>query len=352
MAWGFWGLKNNLYYSLDIGTESVKALIFDMEEKKAGKKAVILGWGVSYFDNFDISGSGDFNRQILEKAVTKAIDNAKTNSFVSSIDKKTKDAIIKQKKWKVIVGLSPTILKAKVKNVSYVRKKVTTKIGKTEEEKIYGVVCADAKKEVELEYLGNTGILGNELYWKSCDIVDFKIDGYKVETIRNYKGENLNFKILLTFLPQQYLKRFTEVLSGLNLELINFIHISEAINKLPKETLIDGFYVDIGGDATQIIGVAKGTIRKVSDFERGVSSFAENVSVLFGIDKNSAYDLLENYSKQNLGEKSLAKLKEVFASERLRWYVDFKRNLGNSAEGKVFSSVFRFFGGGIGLVLN
>jgi hypothetical protein len=207
-------------------------------------------------------------------------------------------------------------------------------------------VCADAKKEVELEYLGNTGILGNELYWKSCDIVDFKIDGYKVETIRNYKGENLNFKILLTFLPQQYLKRFTEVLSGLNLELINFIHISEAINKLPKETLIDGFYVDIGGDATQIIGVAKGTIRKVSDFERGVSSFAENVSVLFGIDKNSAYDLLENYSKQNLGEKSLAKLKEVFASERLRWYVDFKRNLGNSAEGKVFSSVFRFFGGG------
>lgn len=342
--WSFFGSQNSLYCCLDIGTESVKALIFTTEKKF--EKCVILGWGKSYFDKFDISGFSDFNDQILEKSIIEAMNQAKANSCFSSASREIKSLITDQKKWKVLIGLSPTILKARVESITHNRKKAKGKISGSEANKIFNFVFKEAKNKIELEYCRETGILRDSMEWIAQKIINFKIDGYKVEKINGYDGINLDFKVLVTFLPKSYYEKILKIATKLDLGVIGLVNASQGINAFLKEKKGDGLYIDIGGDATQIIGVANGKIEKISEFEEGVSSFAEKISLSLGLDKFSAHNMVENYSEKKLGSDLEVRLKEIFSTEKLRWYEEFKKDLKKSFKDIGYPAVFHFFGGG------
>lgn len=347
MVWNLLSPKPNLYCSVDIGTESVKAVIFCIKKnKKNSQKAEIIGWGISHFDKFDILGSGDFNRQILEKAISQAFDSAKINACFSSADRKVKQAVVDEKRWKTIVGLSPLALQAKIVQIQYFRKKEKKKINFGEEREIFNAVFDEAKTKIAEKFCAENGISPQDIYWNSLEFVNVKMDGYEIAKLRNYEGKELNFQVLATFMPKYYQDRIFEILFSLNFEILKFFHIAQGLNNLPKEEKTDGFYIDIGGDVTQIIGIRNGNIARISEFKRGANSFAQILSTDFGLDLFSSNQMIEDYSEKKLSAEATQRIKEILSSERFNWFEDFKNDLKKSKANEMFPANFWFLGGG------
>jgi len=84
---------------IDVGTETVKALLF--EEK--GQKIEILGSSLEYFDRYGIFDSRDFETDVLKKAISRAIQ--KPLAAAKGEEEMNKS---------VILGLPAHILKARV----------------------------------------------------------------------------------------------------------------------------------------------------------------------------------------------------------------------------------------------
>ena len=56
---------------IDVGTETVKALLFE----ERGQEIKILGSSLEYFDRYGIFDSRDFETDVLKKAISRAIKN-------------------------------------------------------------------------------------------------------------------------------------------------------------------------------------------------------------------------------------------------------------------------------------
>ena len=300
---GFFSLikkkKEKTFLVLDIGTEAVKAALF---EEKAGK-TFLVGYSLAYFDKYGVFDSRDFEKDILERAMAKVLyDSLANKRFIG----------------RTFIGLPPSILKARILASFLKREKPRQPITAKEEKSISQKIIAEASKNLSQLYSRETGILAKDIRFLKLNVLEIKIDGYRVPSLKGYEGEVLEFKISAIFAPGHYLKEIESILGHLSIKNIEIVHIFEGLSLFSDE-IIDGFFLDVGGEITQIFLIKEGQIEKISDFSAGGKIFSRAFSEKMGLTEAEARSFKERYSSRELSQESLVRVKEILQASSQIW---------------------------------
>jgi len=316
---------------IDVGTETVKALLF--EEK--GQKIEILGSSLEYFDRYGIFDSRDFETDVLKKAISRAIQ--KPLAAAKGEEEMNKS---------VILGLPAHILKARVIRQSLKReepKKII--IDGKEEKEIFQKVLERAKRDICQIYSEQSGILPEDIQFINLKILEMKIDGYLVPAIQKYEGKTLDFIILATFLPNYYLKKIKNIIESLGLTIKAVIQNAQGLNSYINENT-DKIFLDIGGTITQIFLVKGGVLEKIDEFPIGGQIFSKAISEKLGLRETEARILKERYSKRELSKESSERIKEIIWFPCQIWFRNLKLKLKEMTARHPLPLNIILFGGG------
>ncbi len=314
----FWRKKKNDILVLDIGTEAVKAVFYQLGKEK--EEIRILGRALEYFEKFGVFDGRDFGTLIMKKAI-------------SGVIKKTY-----RKKAKTLVSLPPNIFKARIAKLNFIRERSKEKISPREQTVILNQIFDKARRKIFQQFAKDFGILASDIRWIAFEILDIKIEGYSVHNLRGYRGRELEFKLLITFLPKYYFGSMEKIFKDLGLKISRIIHLAEALPSFFKDKISDGVFIDIGGRVSQFLILRNKQIVEIMEIDKGGEDFTEELSQTLGIDKEFARVLKERYSSGDLSQGSAERLREVFSQQRRAW----------QQEGLVhsFSSPIFLFGGG------
>jgi len=203
--------KKEDFLVLDIGTETVKALIFE----KIGEKNTLLTASLEYFDDFDLFDNKNFEVEIIKKTISRAIQNLK----------------VKELPGNVFLGLPAIILKGKILFQSFRREKRKEPINNKEAESIFQEVFKKTKRIISQQVTEESGILPKEIHFISLKILEIKIDGYEIPTLQGYNGENLVFRILIIFILKDHLENIERIARAFNFKNFKILHLAEGLSK-------------------------------------------------------------------------------------------------------------------------
>ncbi len=365
---------------IDVGTETVKALLF--EEKDQEIK--ILGSSLEYFDRYGIFDSRDFETDVLKKAISRAIQNlgkgeemnkSVTRAVATGEDEPLGSSptralakggdegkLRRRQTSSIILGLPAHILKARVIRQSLKREEPKKIIGEEdksssspfagarvidgkEEKEIFQKVLEKAKRNICQIYSEQSGILPEDVQFINLKILEIKIDGYRVPAIQKYEGKTLDFIILATFLPNHYLKKIKNIVASLGLTIKAVIQNAQGLNFYINENT-DKIFLDIGGTITQIFLVKGGVLEKIDEFPIGGQIFSKAISEKLGLREAEARILKERYSKRELSKESSDRIKEIIWFPSQVWFRNLKLKLKEMTAGHPLPLNIILFGGG------
>jgi len=318
--------ENKFFVGLDIGTETAKALIFEIINEKIN----ILGASLEYFDDFGIFDSRDFEKDVYKKIISKVIKEAQKEAKI-------------EKLLPVLLSLPANIFKGRVVFHQISRKNHKEVIDKKEEESIFQLVFKNIKDEISQNFRKETGILPEDIQFISLDVLEMKIDGYPVSYLKGFDGRLLDFKILATFLPKHYLQNIQKTIDSLGLKIFKLFHQSQYFLE-PQTLTSDAVFIDIGGKVTQIFLVRDGRLETVDEFKIGGELFSQTLSQILGIRLLTARNLKHQYSRGILSEGTRKRVGEEFLQLGEDWFLELKSKL--SDQKNLISSAFFLFGGG------
>lgn len=321
--------KPEYFLVLDIGTETVKTLIF----RKENNKNIIVGRILEYFAPTEVFGDFDFQEEILQKTISKAINEVQT--------------IAKVKIKNLFLGLPANILRGRIIWQNFQRKNPKETINDIEERKIYEEVFNQIKIKLSQEFAQKTGLLPHDFYFSNLKILKTKIDGYKVLSIRNLNGRNLEFNVLAVFISKYQLEKIKKICQNLNLKILKIVHLAENLPYIFSDEKINAIFIDIGGKLTNIFLVEKGELVGISEFNKGGADFTQRVSQNLGLFFPEARILKEDYSKLLLTEEINQRIKEIFSDSLQNWFENLKEKFKKFPHKLLPSNLFLFGGGSL-----
>ena len=309
---------------LEVGTETVKALLF----KEHGQKIEALTSACEYFDRYGVFDSRDFEGDVFKKAISRAIQKLGANSEKS-----------------VILGLPADILKARVVCQNLKRLRSKENITEREAKQIYGQAIEKAKKNITQIFNQQSGILPSDIQFINLKILEIRVDGYRVPSLLKYDGQDLNFRILATFLPRHYLEKIKAIVESMDLKMGEVRQEAEGLNLFFKEKS-DAIFLDIGGTISQIFMVRNGILEKIDEFPLAGQIFSKAISEKLGLREAEARILKERYSKGELSKESLDRIKDILGFACQVWFKNLELKLKEMSKGFLFPLDIVIFGGG------
>ena len=313
--------KEERFLTLDIGTEAVKALIF----QKENEKIIIFGASLEYFDRFGVFDSKDFEKDVIKKTISKALQNFAPQNF-----------------GRVLLGLPATILKGRVIFQNFCRENPKEIIKEKEEGEILEQVLKEGKGKIAQKFAENSDILAEDIHFINLKILEIKIDGYEIPILRGYQGKNLDFRILATFLPKYYLKNIEDIVQARGFKNLKIVQEAEGLTSIFKN-YSDGIFLDLGGRITQIFLVKNGKLEEIGEFEIGGETFSQILSQNLGLKEEEARVFKEKYSEGLFSVEVRKRIREIFSEEVENWFQSLKLKLRNQ---KILPSTIFLFGGG------
>lgn len=325
---------------LDIGTESVKAILY---QKKEGKR-MILGTSLEYFDEFGAWGGffSSGNGNIAEAAIMRAAEKA-VRTVVEQMEKGVSGELY--------VTLPPVLLHARIVTMVFERKEIHKHISNTEAEEILSSGEREGKQTIQKMAQGLYGISPQEFTFLVFKPISFSIDGYRVSSLRNFNGKRITWSALAVIARKQVLPKsdFFQALRGLagdfrvHFSLLNIVSLAESFVQLAP-LLEDGIFIDIGGEETQVFVVQQKSLVFTFDFPMGASHWERIIAADLGIREQEVGELLERYSAGMLTHEVGARLKGLMRAPVSQWLDALKK--GIEKENLAVVPLFFIFGGG------
>lgn len=329
MEWKFWKKKEKTFLVLDVGTEAVKSIIAE----KNGDKIKILASATNYFKSCDSNFlSEEFEIGLFKKTVVENLEEL-CRRFTLFLGRKAAQF----QSFPIFLLLPPDIVKAKVVEIEYQRKS-SQKISQEEKEKICNHILEEAKQKVSESAF--------DVEHVRLGVIENRIEGYSIKDIIDCKGIKLDFKILTVFAPKIYLEKIKKIFLDLKLNIFQIIHLSETIPSfLENNEISSGIFVDVGAKVTQAFFLKNEKMESINCFEMGGCNFSDKLSENFGLDKDSARSLKEDYAENSLSPESSERIKKLFSSEKNIW----KNNFAYFKKSEFQNFPVYLFGGGSAL---
>jgi len=317
--------KRKEFLVLDFGQNSVKGLIFEI---KSGLRQ-IKKFDSQKIERFGVFRAEQFELDIVKKAAQKLISALNISNKIKELS--------------VIIGGFPDILRAKVIEVSFQRKKGEEKIGRIEEKEIYQNILEKGERKLIRE-LQKTN-KGLKILKKK--ILEKKISGYPVPSLLGFRGKNLNFKVLFIFAASENFRIIPLLLKILKLKEPKISHgVEGLINLVEMKGIENRIFVDIGGKTTQVFGFKKG-VEFTESFPLGGDEFTLVIAKHFGIKESEAENLKQRLTEGQLSSQLREEIERIISPVVKRWLKLFTETL--KSKDREFFGIWQkisFLGGG------
>lgn len=329
--------KYEQYIALDIGTEVVKSLVFEVDTNE--KRAVIIGVG-----------------KVLQKP--KNMRGGAVSHIQGVIDSSREALSISRKKAKlkrsakVILGIAGELVKGTTTTVHYERIKPEARIDISELKEIVRQVQHKAYERIRQQLAWETGQESMEIKLVNAAIVDVRIDGYKVNSPIGFQGRDVSISVFNAYAPLVHLGALEKIADELDVEVFAIAAEPYAVSRSVIED--DSFdfsatFIDIGGGTTDVAVVRNGGLEGTKMFALGGRAFTKRLAQEYAVDLSEAEKLKISYSRGLLESHVRQGVGEILTEDSRIWLGGLEMALSEFSEMQFLPPKLLLCGGGSGL---
>jgi len=301
--------KKENFLVIDIGSRGVRGLILEKEDKKNRIKK----FSSETFRKFSTFQTDSFENDVFKKAFSKVLIELglENNSLPTT----------------TLIGLNPEILKAKITNFSVKREDYKKMIEKDKE--TLELILDKAQKETIKNFIKhNNELLINDFQVIRKNVIERKISGYKVSSIKNRNGKIFGFKVLVIFTLKKYLKIINFVKTFFNSKNILLVHKTQGIfSWIKNRKNFSGVFIDIGSNFTQIFLLNNGLVEHTLEVKIGGDIFTKTLSEKLGLTDEEAENLKIKFSRGDISSGSKKIIQELLSKSLNLWFDSLKQEL-------------------------
>ncbi|OIN94428.1 hypothetical protein COS81_01160 [candidate division WWE3 bacterium CG06_land_8_20_14_3_00_42_16] len=325
--------KDEPFLALDIGTESVKALIFTLDEERA----VVKGFGEQKQGLTQMRGGTIANLPGVCENCEVAISQASLQAGVSP--------------ERVIIGLAGPTIKGFSTFFRFERTDPETKITPAEFQEIINRVQEASFESAVEEEKYETGSDNLNLKLTNSSVISVKIDNFEVPTPLNFKGKEIEIGFFSAYTSTVQLETLESLADELGLLIYSIsaepFSLVSGILPAERESLA-GVILDLGGTVTDVILVKQGRILGTKVLPLGGRMISQRIADLLSLPFEEAESKKIQYSQNEIEPTLKRKIKEVVSQEVDLWIGGVERAIKNFTE-EVLPAQFLICGGGASL---
>lgn len=329
--------SGELLLSLDIGTEVVKALVFQID-KESGN-GIVKGVGRARQGLGDMQSGAVSNIAGVVENCRRAIEDAKQMAKTKKVEK-------------AIIGIAGELVKGTTTTVHYERIRPDERIDLPELKNIIQKVQWKAFERIRQQLAWETGHSEIEINLINAAIIDVRIDGYRVTNPVGFQGRDVSISIFNAYAPMIHLGALQTIASELKLELLSIAAEPYAVARsMGIEDVMDfsAVFIDIGGGTTDIAVVRNGGLEGTKMFALGGRAFTKRLAQEFGINFEEAELLKINYAEGKFGSDAAARIEEKLKPDCDVWLSGVELALSEFSNADLLPHRFFLCGGGSGL---
>lgn len=323
----------NYILSLDIGTEFVKALIVEVEERK--NKGYVIGVGKKK------QKLGDMQSGAVTD-IAGVIDNCR-----DAIKDAEKIASISADQ--LIMGIAGELVKGATSTTNYIRNEPDTKISFEELKNIIHKIQWKAFDQIRAQLAFETGYNEIDVKLVNAAIVDVRIDGYRVSNPIGFQGKDVTMSVFNAFAPLVHFGALQTIAAELDMDLLAITAEPYAVARCMGHE--DGgsysaIFIDIGGGTTDIAVVRDGGVEGTKMFTLGGRTFTKRLSQSLNVSFQEAEEIKLAYSASKLEKQSHKIVREAMKSDCEVWVSGVALTLSEFYNVDVLPSRILLCGGG------
>lgn len=324
----------NSVVALDIGTESVKSLLFTMDE------------GGVYVNRVSRIQQ---QQHAMRSGIITNLDTVLENCRLSLGELLSS---VKEDEYprKVIMGIAGEYIQGVSIVVNYHREENFEKeVTKKEQEKIISQIKSQIVVDGKGDLSQRTGLRNEDIEILHITPTGLEIGGMPVNTLIGYKGRDVRLHFYASFAPKTYTEALRKVANSLGLDVISIVSqpfaVARAHSGIENPTF-SAIFLDIGGGTTDIAVVNNGNIVETQMFAFGGRVFTKELAKLTDSDFRHAEQRKIKYSEKELTKEVSRKVQKVMYSTANLWMRTLKVALESAEDVDVLPSQIYLCGGG------
>lgn len=298
-------LPNRAVLALDIGTDVVKAIVF---EKREDGKGHVVGVGRCKQQLSDTQGGVVTDIFGVMENCRQAIEQA--------------EAMAGKRVKQVIIGIAGELVKGSTTTVTHKRDTPQEKISLKELQNIVKKIQWEAFAKVRKQLSWETGYQDMDVRLVNAAIVDVQIDGFRVTNPLGFQGKSMVLGIFNAFAPLVHVGALETVAVELGLELLSIAAEPYAVARSVEGHEVGEFsslFIDIGGGTTDVALVQKGGLVGTKSFGLGGRAFTKRVAQDFFVPFERAEEMKISYSEGAVAEGDELNLGQALEKDCTTW---------------------------------
>lgn len=366
----------DILLALDIGTEFVKAVLFQFDTQD--KKILVKGYGRSKQNSNAMQGAMIINLENVINTCDHAIGNAlahadqvendrRKKDFKEKTDKDSGKPDRKDKKSgnpegyepyqtplpnKVIIGIAGELVKGITIMADYERENSNAKIDDKEINEVVQHIKKQAFTDAVSDIAEEIGLPADSLIEINTKINSTYIDGVKVDDPLGFTGKEVAYRIFSTFAPRIHVNSLKEIARHLSLEVLSIEVEPYAITRAVKSGRkkdYSAILLDIGGGTTDVALVDKGAIAGTKMFAFGGRVFTKRLAVDFKLELNEAERTKLEYASGKMGHTREDEIRKSLNKDISTWTEAVELALAEIEDIREYPGVIYICGGGSAL---
>jgi cell division protein FtsA len=330
-----WGREEEAAISactaLDIGTEFVKALVFEIDEEGVGT----------------VRGVGRKRQGLahMQSGTVTDIDAVVDNCSVALQEAEEMAGF---RPTQCIIGIAGELVKGFTTTHSQERKHPDAQITDAELQKLIDGVQREALREAERAITWETGLAQVDVRLVHAAVTGSQIDGYPVTNPVGFKGRHVKISVFNAFAPLVHLGALQSVAQQLELELLEIVAEPYAVARVLASEQVQqsgALFVDVGGGTTDVALVRNGGIEGTRMFALGGRAFTKSIADRLDLPFPRAEELKLDYAR-GLKMERRAEVAAIVADDVAIWSAGVELVLDELAGGDLLPGRVYLCGGG------
>jgi cell division protein FtsA len=317
--------------ALDVGTEFVKALVFDIDANGLGT----------------VRGAGRKRQGLAHMQSGTVTDiNAVVNNCSVALQEAEEMAGFRP--TQCVIGIAGELVKGFTTTHTQERKRSDSQITEEELQKLINGVQKEALRDAERTITWETGLPQVDVRLVHAAVTGSQIDGYPVTNPVGFRGRHVKISIFNAFAPLVHLGALQSVAQQLELELIQIVAEPYAVARVMASDQIlqaGALFIDIGGGTTDVACVRHGGIEGTRMFALGGRAFTKSIADRLDLPFPRAEEIKVDYAR-GVTLPNRAEVARIVADDVAIWSAGVELVLEELASGDLLPGRIYLCGGG------
>ena len=306
---------NTPIVALDIGTETIKSILFTMNDYGVAVNKVSRIQQQQHAMRSGIITNLDTVLENCKLSINELLSNLKPEEFPRY----------------VMMGIAGEYVQGVSIVVNYEREQHFEKeVTQKEQEKIIKEVKSQIAVTGKDDLSLRTGLKNDDIEILHITPTGMEIGGMPVNSLVGYKGRNVKLNFYASFAPRTYTEALRKVASSLNFEVLSIVSQPFAVARAHsggRNTNFSAIFLDVGGGTTDVAIVKNGNVADTQMFAFGGRVFTKELARLTGSDFRHAELRKIKYSQKELPKEVMRQVQKTMYTTATLWMRTLKAAL-------------------------